>query len=183
MHFLQLIIQSLLLILPVVFAGTLHMLAVKKDILPQTKIPICTSLLGRNKTYRGLILMPIFAMFGTLFLYFINTFLPLSLRLSLEFWQSIQLGAFLGVSYILFELPNSFFKRKLGIPPGKSSDRFKFFFRLLDRLDSTVGCLIVFYFFLKVDLATLTTLLVLGVVVHAVTTNTLYMLRIREERW
>jgi CDP-diacylglycerol--serine O-phosphatidyltransferase len=183
MYYPKLIIQAFLLIMPVVIAGTLHMLAVKKDIFPQTKIPICSSKLGRNKTVRGVILMPVFTVFGTSLLYLINTFLPLSLQLSLGFRQSFQLGVLLGIAYVLFELPNSFFKRKLGIPPGKSPDRFKLFFRLLDRLDSTLGCLLVFYFFLKVDAVTLGVLMVMGIVIHAATTNTLYLLRIRAERW
>jgi CDP-diacylglycerol--serine O-phosphatidyltransferase len=183
MHYVKLVLQAFLLIMPVVFAGSLHMLAVKKDILPQTKIPICFSLLGENKTYRGMILMPTFTMIGTLLLYLVNKFLPGSIQLALGLYQSIQLGILLGVAYVLFELPNSFFKRQLGIPPGKSPERFKVFFRLLDRLDSTIGCLMVFYFFLKVNLETLGILLVLGISIHAITTNTLYMLRIRKERW
>jgi len=183
MYYLQLTLQAFLLIMPVVFAGSLHMLAVKKDVLPNTKVPISSSLLGNNKTYRGMILMPAFTVIGTLLLYLINKYLPPSIQLSLEFWQSIQLGVLLGIAYVLFELPNSFFKRKLGIPPGKSPDKYKLFFRLLDRLDSTIGCLMVFYFFLNVEFSTLIILLILGITVHAITTNTLYMLRIRQERW
>jgi len=183
MNYLQSIVQAFLLILPIFTAGVLHMLAVKKDIFPGTKIPICCSLLGRNKTVRGMILMPIFTVFGTLLLYLINTFLPLSMRLALGYRQAVLLGILLGISYVLFELPNSFFKRRLGVPPGKSPDRFKIIFRLLDRLDSTFGCLLVFYFFLGVEPATLGVLLVMGIIIHAATTNVLYLMRIREERW
>ena len=183
MRYVQLIIQAFLLILPVVIAGSLHMLAVKRDIFPRTKVPINCSLLGENKTYRGLLLMPIFSIFGTVLLYYINRLLPDFFQLSLGLWQAVQLGFLLGVSYILFELPNSFFKRRLGIPPGKSPDRYTVFFRLLDRLDSTIGCLIVFYFFLNVKLPTLIIMLVLGVVIHGITTNMLYMMQIRKERW
>lgn len=183
MNYLQLTLQAFLLILPVVFAGSMHMLAVKKDILPKTKVPISSSLLGDNKTYRGMILMPVFSAIGTVLLYFINIYLPASIQLTLGFWQSIQLGVLLGAAYVLSELPNSFFKRKLGVPPGKSPDNHKFFFRLLDRLDSTIGCLLVFYFFFKVEFSTLIILLILGITVHAITTNALYILRIRQERW
>lgn len=144
MHFLHLIIKALLLIMPVVIAGILHMLAVKKNILPRTKIPIHASLLGRNKTYRGLFLMPAFTVCGTVFLYAVNGFLPNSIRLSLGFLQAVQLGILLGLAYTFFELPNSFLKRWVGIPPGKSADKFKLPFRLLDLLDSTLGCLLVF---------------------------------------
>lgn len=183
MDYIQLTFQAFLLIMPVVFAGALHMLAVKKDILHRTKVPINSSLLGANKTYRGIILMPTFTAIGTFLLYLSNEYLPTSIRLSLGFWQSIQLGVLLGIAYVLFELPNSFFKRQLGIPPGKSADKYRLFFRLLDCLDSTIGCLMVFHFFLRVEFISLIILLVLGLTAHPITTNILYMFRIRHERW
>jgi hypothetical protein len=183
MQFLHLTIKALLLIMPVVIAGILHMLAVKKDILPRIKIPIHASLLGRNKTYRGLLLMPTLTVCGTVILYAVNGFLPNFIRLSLGFLQAVQLGILLGLAYALFELPNSFLKRRAGIPPGKSADKFTLPFRLLDLLDSTLGCLLVFHLFLKLEFTILILILVLGIAAHALTTNALYLLRIREERW
>lgn len=159
------------------------MFAVKKDILSELKIPINKDIFGKNKTYRGLILMPLFAVVGAAIISLIDQHLPENLKLYLGFGQSIKLGALLGAFYIIFELPNSYFKRRAGIPPGKRPKKSKVFFMVIDRLDSTLGCIVVFYFFLNVPPQTLGLILVMGVLVHACITNILFAFNIRKEKW
>lgn len=177
------LIHSLLLIFPVAVAGILHMVAVKSELLPQLKIPINQSVFGQNKTLRGLLLMPLFTALASACLPLIDQLLTADLKLNIELFEAIQLGFWLGLSYIIFELPNSYIKRKIGIPPGESPKKHKLFFRVTDRLDSTLGCLLVFYLFLDTPLKTLVMILLMGILVHACITNILFVLRIRKEKW
>ena len=183
MHSLKLAIQSVLLIAPLVFAGSVHMMTVKTNILAPLNVPISKQLFGENKTYRGLIVMPILTAVGMFVATCISKLLPLSLQLPIDLLQASLLGALLGFSYMLFELPNSFLKRRLGIPPGKSAKKYTLVFRLIDRLDSTIGCLIVFYLFFNMSWEGLLVLFIMGILVHAVTTRLLYLLNIRKEPW
>ena len=52
------------------------------------------------------------------------------------------LGAVLGLGYCAGELPNSFVKRRLGIPPGGSGRRLRWLQYLIDQTDSVAGCLV-----------------------------------------
>jgi CDP-diacylglycerol--serine O-phosphatidyltransferase len=48
------------------------------------------------------------------------------------------------MAYVLFELPNSWLKRRMGIAPGASATRGAFVFTLLDKTDSALGVSLVF---------------------------------------
>ena len=51
------------------------------------------------------------------------------------------IGLYLGFAYILAELPNSFIKRRIEIPPGQNVAGFKgSFFMVIDQVDSSLGC-------------------------------------------
>ena len=52
------------------------------------------------------------------------------------------LGAMLGLGYCAGELPNSFVKRRLGIPAGGSAERLPWLQYAVDQADSVVGCLV-----------------------------------------
>ena len=52
------------------------------------------------------------------------------------------LGTVLGLGYCAGELPNSFAKRRLGIPPGSSARRLRWLQYTVDQTDSVVGCLV-----------------------------------------
>jgi CDP-diacylglycerol--serine O-phosphatidyltransferase len=56
------------------------------------------------------------------------------------------IGAVYGLFYMLFELPNSWIKRRMGIMAGESSKRFRWFFTLLDKTDSAIGVSLLFGF-------------------------------------
>lgn len=59
------------------------------------------------------------------------------------------LGGALGLGYCIAELPNSFVKRRLGIPPAQASQRFHTLQYLIDQSDSVIGCLIALRFFYR----------------------------------
>jgi hypothetical protein len=64
----------------------------------------------------------------------------------LSFFVAFGLGTgwVYGLTYALFELPNSWLKRRFGIAPGSKSVKGSFFFTLLDKTDSAFGVTIVF---------------------------------------
>lgn len=130
--------SHLLTILPsLILANIVHMLIVKWNILTFLNKAISTKNFGSNKTWRGFIVVPFF---NIVFLLFFNAVLKLNLT------NIISLGFFLGLSYVAFELPNSFIKRKLNIKAGETAINNNYFFMLIDKIDSAFGVTLVYYF-------------------------------------
>jgi hypothetical protein len=63
---------------------------------------------------------------------------------SLPINNSALLGAILGFTYLLFELPNSYMKRKLGVTPGAKHQQYCYFFSWVDKSDSAFGLSLVY---------------------------------------
>jgi CDP-diglyceride synthetase len=104
-------------------------------------------LLGDHKTVRGFMVMV--PATGATFLLLAQLLKASSLAIADGIWQLSVVQYFLlglgaGLGFMLGELPNSFLKRRLRIPPGgapgNATARAAFF--LLDRLDSIVGMLV-----------------------------------------
>ena len=148
-------------LIPLIVSNVLHMVLVKKNGLSSLCIPLNSTLFGPNKTLRGFLFVP-----------FVNGILYLVVNwpggwllsgLSPEYYlqQEINIGdinflnllllqasigAVYGLFYMLFELPNSWIKRRMGIASGESSTRFRWFFTLLDKTDSAIGVSLFFGF-------------------------------------
>jgi len=72
---------------------------------------------GDSKTYLGFLVMPLFTMVAGLLLHHpIAKYISPSMN---ETPLAIIKFCILGFAYALGELPNSFIKRRLGVPPGK----------------------------------------------------------------
>jgi CDP-diglyceride synthetase len=104
-------------------------------------------LLGDHKTVRGfMVMVPATGATFLLLAQFLKASSPVMAdRIwQLSVGQYFLLGLVAGLGFMLGELPNSFLKRRLRIPPGgapgNATARVAFF--LLDRLDSTVGMLV-----------------------------------------
>ena len=142
------LLEVLYLILPLLVAGAVHAPVIKKDLLPGLARPLDFGrsfrgqrLFGQNKTWRGVLLMSTVAVvvvLGQSLLYPYEPFRSLSIvDYSGTSW--LALGLALGLSYSLSELPNSFCKRRLGIPPGGVSRKRAALQYLVDQADSAVG--------------------------------------------
>jgi len=142
------IVQILYLILPLLVAGAVHAPVIKKNLLRGLARPLDfgrsfrgTRVFGDNKTWRGVLLMSTVAVgvvLGQSLLYPYEPFRSLSIvDYSETSW--IALGLALGLSYSLSELPNSFCKRRLGIPPGGVSRRRATAQYVVDQADSAIG--------------------------------------------
>ena len=136
----DMLIAALWLQLPIVFGGVLHMLAVRDNWLPLLRRPIAINLFGANKTWRGMLLMPVLTSIGACLLW------PAE-----QLWQQLGwhspfatsplwfAGLCGGLGYVLAELPNSFIKRRLGIAAGATPEKNRRLFLAMDQLDSALG--------------------------------------------
>jgi hypothetical protein len=137
--------------------------------------PIHKKHFGANKTWRGMIFMPLSSAL---------TFLLAKILLPIFFYytfaQMFLVGLAMGASYVLFELPNSFLKRKCQIPPGETSKEYKYFFIWLDHTDSAVGCLLTYALMLHISLDTLLCTYLLGFILHLLINYFLFLLGLRK---
>ncbi len=93
---------------------------------------------------------------------------------------NLLIGFLLGLAYALFELPNSFLKRRLDISPGKPArGLLKIFFILLDQADSIIGCVLVLALFYPLSLPEALLIILLGAATHIVLNLLLYLVGLR----
>lgn len=147
-----LVLQLLWLALPVIAAGLVHLAVLKLDLLPGLRrLPIDFGatfrgqrVFGDNKTWRGAVVtiatMTVSASALALLhdcCWRLPTLVPFAET------HPAAWGLLLGTGYIVGELPNSFFKRQLGIGPGESgSGMAGRVFWVIDQIDSLVGMLV-----------------------------------------
>lgn len=173
--------KAYLLSFPLMIGGIIHMIAVKKDWLSFLKIPIQTWTFGKNKTWRGFIIMPLATLLGIIPVAYFDQLISQEQRIGIsQHWILFGLG--LGFSYVLFELPNSFIKRRMGVAPGKTSEKNKKLFLVLDHIDSGLGVSLFYYFFVTPDALLILLGVTLGAFVHTATNFALYKFGIRKEK-
>jgi hypothetical protein len=147
----ELLLTALYLHIPIVIGGVLHMVVVSRQLWPQYAVPIYTPWLGANKTWRGMIAVPLLTAFGALCLWPVNTCLNLTI-LSQNLFALLSAGFLAGIGYVLAELPNSFIKRRLGIGAGEVPTRGKYLVILADQLDSGIGFSLAYYWYLQLSI-------------------------------
>jgi len=103
--------------LPVLGAPLAHAPVLRWDLAPGLRRPINARLFGANKTWRGAATMTAGAIAAAVALHGLPAYRR---RLPTEVADAgpVTVGALLGISAWAGELPNSFVKRRLGIPPG-----------------------------------------------------------------
>ena len=161
----------LIVLLPLVLANSLHMMIVKRNYFNILAIPIWTKGFGANKTYRGFIFLPIV---NALILVTVNFILKFALD------KPALLGFALGIAYLLFELPNSFLKRKFGIQPGGQHDKYKIIFSTFDKIDSAFGVALTYFIMGYVNLKYATLLFLCNILIHISVAKILVALKIKK---
>jgi CDP-diacylglycerol--serine O-phosphatidyltransferase len=178
------IITGVFLALPMVIGGVLHMIFVKKNWLKFLTVPVSTKVFGANKTWRGFIVMPLTCTLGV---YLVSLFEPTLLpRLNVSFAHTslVLLGVLLGLGYTITELPNSMIKRRMGIAPGtNSTSSSRWFFIILDQIDSGVGCAFVYSLIIKADLLSIVWFFIMGAIVHLGVNMCLYAVGLKKQRF
>ena len=178
-----------------IVAGIVNSIFCKKDIFKRINTPIDNNkvlkdgkrLFGANKTWKGFVGYIIFnIIFSILFGLLTKVFKLDNLNYfyvnndnTLLF--NLLIGLLLGFAYALFELPNSFIKRRIGIQPGKNPEGLKkVFFIFLDQADSVFGIMIVLWLFYDIGLIKYLLFVLIGAITHIIINMLLYLLKLRK---
>ncbi len=164
-------IHLLIVILPLILSNVLHMVVVKKNAMSILVIPIWKEGFGKNKTWRGLLFLPVC---NAVFLFIIDRLFQLNVV------EPIILGATLGLVYMLSELPNSFVKRRLGIKSGERSENYHFIVQLIDKMDSAIGVTLTYFILGYANIQTVLLLLVFASGTHILVSYILVLLKIKK---
>lgn len=126
---------------------------------------------GDNKTWRGFI--AIVPGVGIAFVLFRILFAAIPHRVLEQLWplsvlQFGILGCLVGIGFMLGELPNSFVKRRLGVPPGEAPERSnaRWICFLFDRFDSILGGMLVLALVVPVPTLTWCYIFLFGPIIH-----------------
>ena len=95
---------------------------------------------------------------------------------------NLLIGTLSGFAYALFELPNSFIKRRLDITPGKNdiSGTKRFIFIFLDQADSVFGCVLVVCMFYPLPVWYYFVYVLVGALTHIIMNMLLYFCKLRK---
>lgn len=182
-------------LLSAILAGVANSVFCHTSLLKVLKVPMdggkCLGdgnrIFGDNKTWKGfigyIVLNAVFALItgyifkltgieSYSFFYVNNANIPLF---------NLGAGALVGFFYALFELPNSFLKRRLGIVPGKTLNGFKkWFFVFLDQADSIFGICLVIWFFYPLGIGLYLLYVLVGAGTHIILNMLLYFAGVRK---
>lgn len=168
-------IHLYLFFLPLILGNVLHMIIVKCDWFKSSAFPISKRLFGENKTYRGIIVLPILT--GLLALLSSFWFGPFEMSVEYNFF----VGFGLGLTYILAELPNSYIKRRLGIANGAQSKKYKYLQYFTDKADSLIGVSVFYFLVTAVSFETILVLFCMGIVLHISLSQLLVLIKIKKK--
>lgn len=187
------IIKMLVTMTPVILAGIMNMLFVRTSFCKKHNAPIDAGklffdgkrLFGENKTWTGFFgMIAAGAVSQTFWGIICLTILP-DLNYFYEYHKNtipfnLAAGALVGSAYVLFELPNSFIKRRLDIPCGKTDKGIKgIIFFLVDQIDSLIGVGLVFAAICPMPVWQYFLYILLGAAIHIAVNLILYKIKIR----
>ncbi|MBW2029017.1 MAG: CDP-archaeol synthase [Deltaproteobacteria bacterium] len=183
-------LQVLFLALPLLITALAHGLLIKYDLLASLKRPLDLGLtlrnrrvFGDNKTVRGLLTHVIFCCLGTLIQAQLQEggSIPPWVYLADYERHWFMIGILMGLGMTLGELPNSFAKRQLDIPPGEKARGVSgILFFVLDQVDLTIGIWAFLYVPLRPSVPLILWSLLLTLVLHMGVSATGYVLRMRK---
>lgn len=145
-HFAQDTLNILWLGVGLFLAGVLEAFLWKTKPFELLNVPIQTQWFGENKRWRGLISLPLTCVVSTFLLQGLESqlFSNSGPQIQLSHFNFMEYGLLVGFVFNLSELPNSFVKRRLQIPPGDENNKF---FYVIDHMDSTYGVLLLWFFY------------------------------------
>jgi hypothetical protein len=156
------------LVAPVLLAGLAHVGVLKANLLGRLAMPLDAGgswrgrpIFGANKTWRGPVVMTLGTALTTRLLHVLHP-PPWQARIGSD-WTC---GAVVGLAYVLAELPNSFVKRRLRVPPGGRSRRLGGVQYVVDQADSVAGCLVAARLVYRPSWLDVAAAFVLGIVAH-----------------
>ncbi len=193
------ILEMYISMMPVILAGILNMIWCKSDLATGLKIPMDNNIIlrdgkrlfGENKTWKGFFGMIASGIIATTFLgavcgqsVFLSHHNYLYVNHNNTFMYTFWIGLLWGAAYAVFELPNSFIKRRMNIKPGKHVEGVKGLFSVFfDQADSLIGCVLVLCIVYKMSLGFYIFYVLLGAFTHIIVNVCLYSLKLRNNRF
>lgn len=189
----MLILRMYVTMMPVIIAGVVNMLFCKTKLYKRLNTPIDRGvtlpdkkrLFGDNKTWAGFIGMIAANALAQLLWGWVSLLFPQLCYIYHYFHNTpifnLAAGAAMGFAYVLFELPNSFIKRRIDIPSGKTVEGAKGrLFFIIDQVDSLFGVALVFALLYPMPLWQYFLYILLGALTHIGVNLILYKTKIRK---
>lgn len=192
------VIRMILSLFPVILAGVTVMLFVLLPILDCLKRPMDHGLVlqdnrplfGEHKTWKGFLAYPLFTALWTVLAGLLAANFPkleamnyLYVRHENNLRYNLLIGLALGLAYALFELPNSFIKRRLGIEEGQMAEgRLRLLFVFVDQADSVIGCVLVLALVYPMSPGFIVSYILLGAGLHILLNYLLALAGLRQAR-
>ena len=191
----MLIVKMYVTLLAPIVAGIVNSIFCKSNALVFLKKPMDFNknfidgkrIFGDHKTWKGFFGYIIFNIIFTLLFSLLWKYTKLE---ELNFFYinhqntliyNLLIGFLLGLFYALFELPNSFLKRRLDITPGKTiNGKKKILFIILDQADSVFGVALVVWMFYPIGIWIYLLYILIGTVTHLLINMMLYFMHLRK---
>jgi hypothetical protein len=190
-------VQLAYLILPVTIAGICNMIYVKIPLVRRWNAPMDGSrtskdgkrLFGDHKTWQGFGGMIVLTGLWMAAWVWAATHFSWASRLTvIDYHQwdfpadALWYGGWWGFGYVLFELPNSYIKRRIDIAPGKNASGWKgALFLFIDQADSIVGCMIFMLLFYRPNWREALLIFLMGVGIHYSINILLYLTGLKKQ--
>lgn len=189
----MIILKMYITMLPAIIAGILNMLFVKTPLYSRIKLPIDGGktlrdgkrIFGDNKTWGGFFGMITACALAQMLWGLVCLSIPDLCYIYSRFDNTppfnLAAGAAMGFAYMLLELPNSFIKRRLDIPSGKTvhGAKGRVFF-IVDQIDSLFGVAAVYALLYPMPVWQYFLYILLGAVTHISVNSILYAAKIRK---
>ncbi len=182
--------------LPIISACILNTFFLKTPLFQTLNRPIDNNIIlkdgrrlfGNNKTWRGFWGMVFLSSICVILSGQIGRQFPFFQRNNLlytnyenDFFYNLMIGLLLGLAYVVFELPNSFIKRRIGIQPGKSQiNGLGLLFIVLDQIDSLIGCVLVISIVHPMSISFYFSFVFLGGAIHITLSSLFFLIKLRK---
>ena len=172
-------VKTNILFIPLLLAGICHLFVIHYNLFPYLTKPIYPKAFGKNKTYRGFIIIGFLTSLGVFIVSKGETYLPEQFKIGFP-ENVLSIGLLVGLAAMFFELPNSFLKRKLGINPGGPPTKYKAFFYLFNQADSVIGCTLIYALFFDIDWNILLSFFIYTSIMHLIINMLFSFLKLRK---
>ena len=195
----EIILQMYISLIPVIASGVMNMVWCRSRIMSCLKIPMDNNIIlkdgkrlfGDNKTWKGFLGMIIWGIVSTVIwggvcykIQFLESHNYMYVNYDNTIRYNIIMGFLLGLAYAVFELPNSFVKRRLNIKPGKHADGFKGLIGIfVDMSDSLFACVLVLCIVYKMKLSLYIFYVMLGAITHLIINIILFKFKLRKNKY
>lgn len=177
------------------FAGIANMLFTRTTLYKKHRYPIDgyknawdgKRIFGDNKTWIGFISMIIFSMLFQVICAWICSYFSINQYNDLfrcngnTLGLNLVFGFLIGLTYMIFELPNSFIKRRINISSGKSGKGIVgCVFFVVDQADSMLGVMLILMLYTDIGFLGYWQYVITGLFVHIAVNFLLLLLKVRK---